>query len=119
MSLDTATDVGLFDRAMAKPVTALDRIQSIDILRGVPLFGVLAVNLLDGFRVSLFQQFLPGQSAFSPLDSALQMFLSTFVEMKAFALFSILFGVGLAIQSERLARSGSRLRLLLRRLLAL
>lgn len=38
--------------------------------------------------------------------------------MKAFALFSILFGVGLAIQSERLARSSSRATLMIRRLLA-
>ena len=102
-----------------QPVTAAERIHAIDILRGIALFGVLAVNLVDEFRVSLFQQFLSFQLPLPPLDSAIEHFISMFLEMKAFALFSILFGVGLAIQSERLARSGSRLRLLVRRLVVL
>ena len=104
---------------MMQPVTATERIHAIDILRGIALFGVLAVNLVDEFRVSLFQQFLPFQPSLSPLDSAIEHFISMFLEMKAFALFSILFGVGLAIQSERLAGSRSRLRLLVRRLVVL
>jgi len=104
---------------MARPVTAADRIHAIDMLRGLALFGVLAVNLVGEFRVSLFQQFLPATSSLSPLDDAVEHFISFFLEMKAFALFSILFGVGLAIQSERLARSGFRPRLLVRRLMAL
>ena len=104
---------------MAQPITAADRIHAIDMLRGIALFGVLAVNLVGEFRVSLFQQFLPATSFLSSLDSAVEHFISFFLEMKAFALFSILFGVGLAIQSERLARKGYRLRLLVRRLVAL
>lgn len=83
------------------------------------MFGVLAVNLVEEFRISLFQQFLPYQPRVPPLGSAIGHFISTFLEMKAFALFSILFGVGLAIQSERLSRSGSRRRLLVRRLAVL
>lgn len=104
---------------MAQPITAADRIHAIDMLRGIALFGVLAVNLVGEFRASLFQQFLPATPFLSPLDGAVEYFISFFLEMKAFALFSILFGVGLAIQSERLARSGCRLRLLVRRLMAL
>ena len=38
-----------------------DRIDAIDILRGCALFGVLMVNLLTEFRVSIFEQFLPGE----------------------------------------------------------
>lgn len=102
-----------------QPVTATDRILAVDILRGIALFGVLAVNLVDEFRVSLFQQFLPFQPPVPPLDSAIGHFISAFLEMKAFALFSILFGVGLAIQSERLASSGSPRRFLVRRLAVL
>lgn len=83
------------------------------------MFGVLAVNLVEEFRISLFQQFLPVQPRVLPMDRAIGHFISMFLEMKAFALFSILFGVGLAIQFERLARSGSRLRLLVRRLVVL
>ncbi|ULU24980.1 DUF418 domain-containing protein [Dyella terrae] len=119
MSLDTTEEAGLSTKSVVKPVNAKDRIHAIDMLRGIALFGVLAVNLVEEFRVSLFQQFLPTQPLLSPIDSTLQNFISIFLEMKAFALFSILFGVGLAIQSERLGNSGSRLRLLMRRLLAL
>lgn len=36
------------------------RINSIDALRGLALFGVLAMNLDTAFRISLFEQFLPG-----------------------------------------------------------
>jgi uncharacterized protein len=102
-----------------QPIAVAERIHVIDILRGIALFGVLAVNLVDEFRVSLFQQFLPSQSPLTPLDSAVEHFIAMFLEMKAFALFSILFGAGLAIQFERLALSGSRLRLLVRRLVIL
>lgn len=102
-----------------RPVTATERIHAVDVLRGIALFGVLAVNLLQEFRVSLFQQFLPFQPPLPPLDRTIEYVVATFVEMKAFALFSILFGVGLAIQSDRLARSGSRRRLLVRRLAVL
>ncbi|MBD8880251.1 DUF418 domain-containing protein [Rhodanobacter sp. 7MK24] len=105
--------------AAAQPVADKDRIRSIDILRGIALFGVLVVNLVDEFRVSLFQQFLPYQPSALPLEGAIARFISMFLEMKAFALFSILFGVGLAIQFERLARRGPRRRLLIRRLLIL
>ena len=67
------------------------------------MFGVLAINLVTEFRVSIFEQFLvPGRTA-SPLDRAVEAFLTVAVDMKAFALFSLLFGVGLAIQFERLA----------------
>jgi uncharacterized protein len=44
---------------------------------------------------------------------------SVALESKAFSLFSLLFGVGLAIQFERLARKGSPLRWLVRRLAVL
>src|ERR1700676_774717 len=95
-----------------------DRVAQIDILRGMALFGVLIVNLVKEFRVSLFAQFVP-----SGPESTANQFLDSFVsyafEMKAFALFSLLFGVGLAIQFDRLATRERPLYWLLRRLLVL
>lgn len=81
-----------------------ERLASIDILRGVALFGVMAVNLVTEFRISIFQQFLPADRALSMSDRIAEAFVSQALEMKAFALFSLLFGVGLAIQFERLSR---------------
>jgi len=102
----------------AQPVPPKTRLASVDCLRGLALFGVLAINLETEFRVSIFAQFLPHapQHGWNGLiDSALRLLAAG----KAFALFSFLFGAGLAIQHERLAASGRRVVLLVRRLLAL
>src|SRR5881394_2351361 len=83
-----------------------ERIASFDILRGVALFGVMAVNLETEFRVSIFQQFLPAGRPLLMSDRIVEDFVSFVLELKAFALFSLLFGVGLAIQSDRLSGTG-------------
>jgi uncharacterized protein len=93
-----------------------ERIDAIDVLRGMALFGVMAINVAMEFRVSIFQQFLPAATPAPALDRAVQTFLTSAIELKAFALFSWLFGVGLAIQFERLADNPDRAVLLLRRL---
>jgi len=100
------------------PVPVTDRLAAIDILRGIALFGVMAINVVFEFRVSIFQQFLTPDRTAAPLDRAVESFLDHAIEMKAFALFSLLFGIGLAIQFERIDRE-RRLLLLLRRLLVL
>jgi uncharacterized protein len=100
------------------PVDATDRLVALDILRGLALFGVMAINVVYEFRVSIFEQFLPVYPPLSPLNKAIATFLEATISLKAFALFSLLFGVGLAIQFDRLAQKPRAL-LLVRRLLAL
>jgi len=85
----------------AHPVAPADRIVAIDIVRGIALFGVLAINVTTEFRVSIFEQFLHGRIEGSWLDRALHSFLMIGVDLKTFALFSLLFGVGLASNCER------------------
>ena len=94
------------------------RVESIDILRGIALFGVLAVNLLTEFRVSIFAQFTDAAEP-AALDRAVMNIVHHALELKAFALFSFLFGVGLAMQYERLSATGKPLYWLTRRLLVL
>jgi uncharacterized protein len=101
------------------PVSPSDRIDSIDALRGVALLGVLAMNVVTEFRVSIFERFLPIGRPASPLDRAVETVLMLAVDLKAFALFSLLFGVGLAIQFEHLSASPRRALLLIRRLIVL
>jgi len=43
----------------AGPLAPSRRIDGIDVLRGLALFGVLISNLVFAFRVSVFAQFLP------------------------------------------------------------
>ena len=83
------------------------------------LLGVLAINLVTEFRISIFEQFLPAARPAAPLDRAVETILMLAVDMKAFALFSLLFGVGLAIQFEHLSTNPDRALLLFRRLIVL
>jgi uncharacterized protein len=104
---------------LSTPVSPSERIDAIDVLRGLALFGVLAINVVTEFRVSIFEQFLPAARPTSPFDRAVEIFLTMAIELKALALFSFLFGVGLAIQFERLAGDAYRTTLLVRRLTVL
>jgi uncharacterized protein len=101
------------------PVAPSSRIEDIDVLRGLALFGVLAINIVFEFRVSIFEQFLPPAGTIPAIDRALSDVLAAAIELKALALFSFLFGVGLAIQSDRLINNPRRLTLLIRRLVVL
>jgi len=103
------------------PTEPSERIESLDALRGLALFGVLMVNLQTMFRVPLFAFFSsrhtrPGYANLA-VDDAIQFVL----EFKAFAILSFLFGIGLAIFFERTGSQGRGrpMRLLLRRLLVL
>jgi uncharacterized protein len=100
------------------PIAPSERIDGIDVLRGLALFGVLVINTVFEFRVSIFAQFLPDETD-SAIDRALNSFLEGAIELKALALFSFLFGVGLAIQFDRLADNPRRFVLLVRRLIVL
>src|SRR5689334_16942766 len=104
----------------ASPLDPAERIEALDVLRGLALFGVLAVNLVTEFRVSIFELFVPAAGApTSFLDRAVEMVLMQAVFFKAMSLFSLLFGVGLAIQFDRLSGNSRRMVLLIRRLLVL
>ena len=108
LQLDAASRAG--------PIAPSDRIAAIDIVRGIALFGVMAINVVTVFRVSIFEQFLPARSDGTWLDRVLHSILMIGIDLKAFALFSFLFGVGLAIQYDHLSASPRRTSLLVRRL---
>lgn len=102
-----------------RPIAPSERIEAIDVLRGLALLGVVAMNVVTEFRVSIFERLLVRKPPASPIDGAVETVLTLAVDLKAFALFSLLFGIGLAIQFERLANSERRTSLLVRRLFVL
>jgi uncharacterized protein len=108
LQLDAASSAG--------PIAPSNRIAAIDIVRGIALFGVMAINVVTEFRVSIFEQFLPARIDGTWLDRELHSILTIGIDLKAFALFSLLFGVGLAIQFDHLSASPHRTSLLVRRL---
>lgn len=91
------------------PSADVDRLKNLDVLRALALLGVLLINLVTEFRVSIFSQFL-GPATGSAADVRIDRALTIFVESKAFVLFSLLFGVGLAIQLDRSRAAGRHFR---------
>lgn len=110
---------GLTSSAQVAALAPDERIESIDVVRGVALFGVLVVNLVTEFRVSIFQQFLGATAAPASADGVVERIVFLVFEGKAFCLFALLFGAGLGMQFERLGRHGSPLYRLSRRLVVL
>jgi uncharacterized protein len=106
-------------KPVASALSPADRVEPIDVVRGIALFGVLIVNLMTESRVSIFQQFLEAASPAGSVDRMIERFVTLGFEQKAFCLFSTLFGVGLAIQFERLAPHGKPLHWLYRRMAVL
>ena len=84
-----------------QPLPQRDRYTPIDILRGLSLYGVLLVNLLTLFRVSLFTHILGEDTPSDAPGRLIAMLVAALLEFKAVTLFSFLFGVGVAIQAER------------------
>ena len=80
-----------------QPVTLAERYPVIDVIRGISLFGVVLVNLITGFRVSLAEHILTFHTDPGWLNRAVDNLVAGLVEFKAFTLFSFLFGVGMAI----------------------
>lgn len=101
------------------PPAASQRLALIDALRGAALAGVLLVNL-GGFSLYYFLD--PAQRAALPtarVDAWLAMAVQLLVQDKAITLFSLLFGVGIALQAGRARAQGLGDGPLVRRLLVL
>ena len=103
-----------------QPVAAAERYSSLDLVRGFALFGVLLINLLYFFRVSLFSHILQFHSHGGWANRAVDLLAAEFIEFKAINLFSLTFGIGVAIQWERAKLRGGRAEVfLIRRFLIL
>ena len=103
-----------------RPTAAEERYVTLDVLRGLALFGVLLVNLETLFRVSLFEQILHFHTDPGRWNHVVDVLLAGLLEFKAVSLFSLMFGIGSAIQAERAAARGvNATRFLVRRYLVL
>jgi uncharacterized protein len=89
-----------------RPVSAAERIDLIDALRGFALYGVLLANTIPWFSG---RAFLPrAQIAVGPgsIDGIALLLVGVFVDGKAMTLFSCLFGLGFAVQLMRAEARG-------------
>jgi uncharacterized protein len=93
-------------RNLWEPVAPAERYHHIDVIRGLALFGVLLVNELSMYRVPLLEHILGRDTGQSPIDSFVNDLVDVTLEFKAITIFSFLFGVGIAIQTERASTGG-------------
>jgi len=83
-----------------------DRLDSIDTLRGVALLGIFVMNIpIFAFTgVAFFNP--PAGGGFEGLNYLTWLVSHLFFDMKMMAIFSMLFGAGVVLMSERLAITG-------------
>jgi uncharacterized protein len=101
------------------PVLRQERIEAIDILRGVAILGILIVNLsMRGFSLP---EGLPAHELWpNMVDRTVETLILFFADQQFITLFAFLFGLGLAEQMMRAEAGGARfLPLYLRRLCVL
>lgn len=97
------------------PTPSVNRIIVLDILRGFALLGILFVNILSFSGIWSGSQEWTGYA-----DQAVQDLIQFFGRGKFLSLFAILFGIGFAMQIDRLAaQTNQHLRIYGRRLLVL
>ncbi|MCX7782517.1 MAG: DUF418 domain-containing protein [Meiothermus sp.] len=94
-----------------QPLPSLERDPFLDALRGLALVGILAVNLEIFAGVGLYAA-LHGASPGYQLGREV---LAFFFSGKFYTIFSILFGLGLALQHRRFVEAGLEAQKLLRR----
>lgn len=90
------------------PTPATERIRGLDALRGIALLGILWANvrqLLQPWDIGNFPVSLEGSDRLAWLDWQL---FDALIDLKFITLFSLLFGIGFALQGERLTARGSR-----------
>jgi len=97
---------------LTAPTSILERVSSVDVLRGFALLGILVLNIQDFGDVSLAHDVPLGSSidifsgAHPHLDFAALLLSWLFFEGKMRALFSMLFGAGVILLTSRAERRG-------------
>lgn len=86
------------------PVSNAERIVTLDVLRGVAICGMLLANIVI-FAFPASSRNMMGEAA-TAAEGAVATVLALLVEGKFYTLFSILFGMGLALQSLRADERG-------------
>ncbi len=91
------------------PVAESSRIDAIDVVRGFALLGIFLVNIgMHGDAFGLYFDPAPPAGS-SPADRVVHYVVKVFCEGKFYPLFSLLFGIGLALQWQRARAAGRRL----------
>lgn len=80
------------------PISKQSRIEYLDMVRGIAIFGILIANLR---WFSLYTPGVQGRFIFPEIDHTVRLLQYIFIEGKFYSIFSLLFGWGMAIQIRR------------------
>jgi uncharacterized protein len=86
-----------------QPTRRQERLDLLDALRGFALCGILHANL-EGFTGAYL--LTPAELIAQPVARAVLFLNNWFIEGKFYALFSMLFGIGFALQTDRSRKAG-------------
>jgi uncharacterized protein len=86
-----------------RPTGRQERFDLLDALRGFALCGILHANL-EGFTGAYL--LTPAELSAQPVARAVLFLNNWFIEGKFYALFSMLFGIGFALQTDRSRKAG-------------
>lgn len=87
------------------PTTAEDRIDSLDILRGMALLGILLMNI-EGLAGPLVSSLTGVDPALRGADRVVDTVIYLLVQGKFYVIFSLLFGMGFALMQARAQAAG-------------
>jgi uncharacterized protein len=108
VSASAAFPVSPFEGSVAGPVTGKERIASIDVMRGVALLGILAMNIQD---FSMIGSAYLNPTTYGDLHGwnyAVWYGCFLFADLKFMSIFSMLFGAGILLMTSRIEASGRR-----------
>ena len=95
---------------LAQPVQAVERVASVDVIRGFALLGILAMNIASFSWPGVVYEIPIMAEGAGPLDTILWGFNHLIFDTKMMTLFSMLFGAGLVLMSDRAESRGISLR---------
>ena len=90
----------------AAPVAETERLQALDLLRGFAVLGILVMNiqLFTMPNAAYFNPYALGQP--SGTDLTIWSIAQVLVEQKLMTIFSLLFGAGILLMTDRVEHSG-------------
>jgi uncharacterized membrane protein YeiB len=101
------------------PITAKQRIEALDVVRGFALLGIFLMNI-EYFNRTLTSLNEGMPRGLTGIDWFASWFIAYFVQGKFWTIFSLLFGMGFAVMLARAAQAGREFKIVyLRRVLAL
>jgi uncharacterized membrane protein YeiB len=118
ISMEPVTTLSMPDERLV-PITANQRIEALDVVRGFALLGIFLMNI-EWFNRTLSSLSEGMPRRLTGIDWFASWFIAYFVQGKFWTIFSLLFGMGFAVMMTRVTQAGREFKIVyLRRVLAL